>query len=138
MSEIVKNFLKETDIYKLGGAERLTAVVKLVAEIPWGGGRTVEEVLKTKKVGTCTGKHLALQACFDELGIRYNPVVCTFKWGEQKINYPKNLKNILREGEWDHAHNFVQVKIDKGEYIDVDITWNSKLKPFGFKTFPEN
>ena len=25
-----------------------------------------------------------------------------------------------------------------GEWIDVDITWDPPLKPFGFKTFPED
>lgn len=135
---VIKKFLAENKITQLDKKQQLIAVVKLAAGIPWGEGRTIEEVLETKKVGTCTGKHLVLQTCFDELGIKYRPVVCTFKWGEQAIKYPKNLKAILKEGEWEHGHNFVQIRNDKGEYIDIDITWNSNLAPYGFKTFPKN
>jgi len=32
----------------------------------------------------------------------------------------------------------VQIKKENGESMEVDITWNPKLKPYGFKTFPEN
>ncbi len=134
----IKKYLEENKIGQLGKKSQLITVVKLVAEIPWSEGRTIEEALKTKKVGTCTGKHLVLQACFDELGIEYRPVVCTFRWGEQGIMYPKNLRAILEEGEWEHAHNFVQIKKENGKYADIDITWNSKLASCGFKTFPTN
>jgi hypothetical protein len=134
----VKNFLVENKIGQMHKEDQLINIVKLVAEIPWGEGRTIEEVLETKKAGTCTGKHLVLQACFDELGIKYRSVVCTFRWGEQSIKYPENLKRILKEGEWEHAHNFVQIKKENGDYIDADITWNSKLALCGFKTFPKN
>lgn len=134
----IKNFLAKNQIYKLSKKEQLTAVVKLTAEIPWGEGRNINEVLETKKVGTCTGKHLVLQACFDELGIEYRPVVCTFRWGDQAVKYPENLKSILKEGEWEHAHNFVQIKKERGKYMDIDITWNSRLASYGFRTFPRN
>ncbi len=134
----VKKYLEKNKIGQLDKRLQLIAVVKLVAEIPWGEGRTIEETLETKKVGTCIGKHLVLQACFDELGIEYRPVVCTFRWGEQAIIYPENLRSILKEGEWEHAHNFVQIKKENGEYTDIDITWNSKLASCGFKTFPKN
>lgn len=134
----IKKFLAENQINQLGKEKQIIALVKLAAEIPWGEGRTIEEVLETKKVGTCTGKHLVLQACFDELELEYRPVVCTFRWGDQKIEYPNSLKRILKEGEWEHAHNFVQIKNENAEYADIDITWNSKLAPYGFRTFPKN
>ncbi len=134
----IKNYLKSNGILGLNKEKQSIEVVKLVSEISWGKGRTIEEVLSTKKVGTCTGKHLVLQACFDELGIEYRPVVCTFRWEEQSIKYPENLKSILQEGSWEHGHNFVQIKKKEGSFIDVDLTWNLKLKPYGFKTFPEN
>lgn len=134
----IKKLLTENKIYSLDKQHQLIAVVELIAKIPWGEGRNIEEVLETKKVGTCTGKHLVLQACFNELGIEYRTVVCTFRWGEQIIKYPENLKAILKEGEWEHGHNFVQIKDEYGKYIDLDITWNSKLAPYGFKAFPKN
>lgn len=131
----VRGFLKERGILGLEGDELLVSVVQSVAAIPFGEGRTVEEVLKTRRVGTCTGKHLLLAACLDELGFRCRPVVCAFRWGDQKIAYPENLRRILGEGEWEHGHNFLQVLVDKN-YVDVDVTWNPHLKPYGFRTFP--
>jgi len=95
----IKNFLAENKIYNLDKPRQLIAVVELVAKIPWGEGRTITDVLETKKCGTYTGKHLLLQACFDELEIEYRPLVCTFHWGNQTIKYPENLKVILAEGE---------------------------------------
>ncbi len=134
--ERVKSFLMDAGIYSLPVPGRLAATAQAVAKIPWGEGRTIEDVLATRKVGTCTGKHLVLQACFDELGIRYRTVVCTFRWGEQGIRYPENLKAILAQGEWEHGHNFLQIEDGKGKYIDIDITWNPELAPYGFRTFP--
>ncbi|MFH0956930.1 MAG: hypothetical protein V1813_03635 [Candidatus Aenigmatarchaeota archaeon] len=134
----IKALLESGGIYSLRGTQQLTSVVELVAEIPWGEGRTIEDVLITRKVGTCTGKHLVLQACLDELGIKYRPVVCTFRWEKQGIKYPRNLRRILDEGGWKHGHNFVQIAGEGGKYMDIDITWNSKLKPFGFRTFPRD
>jgi hypothetical protein len=136
-SEIIKNFLRKKGILNLDKHKQLVEVVKAIAEIPWGEGRSIEEALLTKKVGTCTGKHLVLQACFDELGIKYKPIVCTFRWIEQGVKYPEDLKKILNEGSWEHGHNFVQIE-KEGRNIDLDITWNSKLKLYGFKTFPSN
>ena len=134
--ELVHAFLDDNGILSLPAPKRLVAAVQAVARIPWGEGRTIEEVLVTKKVGTCTGKHLVLQACFDELGIRHRPVVCTFHWGEQGIKYPEDLKAILAEGEWAHGHNFLQIKKGKDKWMGIDVTWNPELAPFGFRAFP--
>lgn len=135
--EEIRGYLRSNGILDLKGRRQLTAVVRLAAEIPWGEGRTIEEALLTKKVGTCTGKHLVLQACLDELGIRNRPVVCTFRWGEQPIKYPEHLRVILKEGEWEHGHNFLQILMGDS-YVDVDITWNGRLKPYGFKVLPQD
>ncbi len=32
----------------------------------------------------------------------------------------------------------MQIKKEDGKYTDVDITWNSRLKPYGFKTFQKD
>lgn len=138
VKDAVKNFLRTNGILELEKDRRLVAVAQLVSKIPWGEGRSIMDVLVLKKTGTCTGKHLLLQACFDELGIKYQPVVCTFRWGDQDIRYPENLKAILAEGEWEHGHNFVQVTQEDGSYTDLDVTWDSKLKPYGFKVLPDD
>ncbi|MDD3006220.1 MAG: hypothetical protein PHX30_01410 [Candidatus Pacebacteria bacterium] len=133
----VENFLRGINIFSLGDEERIIKIVQLIAEIPWGEGRSIKEVLVTKKVGTCTGKHLVLQACFDQLGIKYTPIVCTFRWSEQGIKLPDHLKFILDQGEWDHGHNFVQIEKANGIKVDIDLTWNHRLKRVGFITIPD-
>lgn len=117
--------------------DTLVAVAKEVAAIPWGEARTAEEVEKLHK-GTCTGKHLLLEKRLKEAGILCRPVVCTFRWGDQKLQLPEDLEAILREGEWLHGHNFLQVKNSEGTWIDLDVTWDPALAKYGFRTLPEN
>ena len=133
---IVKEFLAKNYIPKLPAEDQLRETVKIVARIPWGEGRTIEETLETKRVGTCTGKHAVLGACLDEFGIDYKNVVCTLRWEEQTINYPENLKKILAKGGWNHGHNFLMIR-SSVKWIDVDITWDPLLRHLGFWTLPE-
>ena len=130
--KIIEKYLTNLNLDQLDTEARMIKVVRAVSEIPWGEGRSIEEVFE-RGVGTCTGKHKVLQGCFDQLGIKYKPVVCTFKWGEQGITLPNELREILAEGEWEHGHNFL--KLENGNY--VDITWDSPLKKAGFKTLPD-
>lgn len=134
----VQAFLAALGIQKPISREQLITLVQHVAHIPWGEGRTIEGVLQTKRVGTCTGKHLVLQACLEQLGIPHRTVVCTFRWGEQGLMLPEDLRSILREGEWIHGHNFLQIQKEDGQWIDIDVTWDPPLKPYGFRTFPEH
>lgn len=133
----IKNYLIQNDILNLNGNEQLIKITKLVSCIPWGEGRSIEETLFTKKVGTCTGKHLVLQACYDKLGITNRSVVCTFRWIDEPIKYPQHIKDILSEGPWEHGHNFVQIKRES-QWIDVDVNYNPELAQYGFKTFPKD
>ena len=130
----VHQFLADNGIRDKG---QLTPLIQAVAKIPWGEARAISEVLSLNK-GTCTGKHLLLQECFDDLGIEYRPVVCTFRWERQGIDLPEHLRAILRKQTWEHGHNFVQIKNSEGAWIDVDVTWDPVLKPHRFRTFPEH
>jgi len=130
---VINDFIDKLEIDALEARDKLIRVTQAVADIPWGEGRTIEDVF-TLGVGTCTGKHKVLQACYDKLGVDYQPVVCTFRWKEQPIQYPQELKDMLAEGEWDHGHNFVRL----ADGTDVDITWDGKLAKYGFKTLPED
>ena len=134
----VQAFLASRGMRKPLKRARFITLVQSVACIPWGEGRTIEEVLRTKHVGTCTGKHLVLQACLEMLGIPSRTIVCTFHWSEQGIALPEHLRVILAEGESMHGHNFLQIQNTKGQWIDVDVTWDPALKPYGFRTFPED
>lgn len=134
----IHTFLHTQKVATAEKRDQLMHLIQAVAHIPWGEGRTIEEVLKTKGVGTCTGKHVVLQACFDVLKIPYRIVVCTFRWSEQGLRLPDYLQAILEEGEWIHGHNFLQIQNDDGKWIDIDVTWDPLLKPHGFRTFPAN
>jgi len=135
-NELITTFLQQNKILDIPNRDKqMVALAKAVAEIPWGMGRTIEEVLVSKGVGTCTGKHRVLQACFEMIHIPCQTVVCTFKWSEQAIDYPANLKKILTEGEeWKHGHNFVRVQRLDNEWLDLDVNWNSALAQVGFIT----
>lgn len=137
ISDDIAGFLRKNDIQNGRDRQQIRQLVQAVARIPWGEGRTIEEVLTSKHVGTCTGKHLVLSACCQALGIPHRTVVCTFRWSEQNIQLPENLTKILQEGEWLHGHNFLQLQSSTGTWIDVDITWDSPLEPCGFRTFPQ-
>lgn len=131
--KLISEFLVNLGLDSLDERDKIVKTAHAVSEIAWGEGRTVEDVF-SKGVGTCTGKHKVLQACFDELGIKYLPVVATFKWGEQGIDYPEELQKILDEGEWEHGHNFV--KLENGNYLDI--TWDPALQPLGFMSLPND
>ena len=135
-NEYVRKFLRKNKLYDLSEKDKLVKTAKLVSQIPYGKGRSIEEVLVTKRVGVCTGKHLVLESCYKNLGIECSQVVCTYKWGEQGLIYPENLQSILNKGEWEQTHNFLKVKNHLGNNIEIDITWNSKLAKYGFKVLP--
>ncbi len=135
--EELNKFINKVRISTFDTHRQFVDITKNVANIPWGDGRTINEVLTTKKMGTCTGKHLLLKSCYDALGIVSRPVVCTFRWSDQTIQYPDNIKLFLAKGEWEHGHNYLQVMTKDGNYIDVDVTFQPSLQKFGFKTFPE-
>ncbi len=77
--ENITNFLDKNGIFSLSKEDQIVETAKLIARFPWGEARTVEELLITKKIGTCTAKHLALQRCYNLLGIKCHQVVSTFK-----------------------------------------------------------
>ncbi|MEK7218847.1 MAG: transglutaminase domain-containing protein, partial [Patescibacteria group bacterium] len=144
--DLVASFLAER---RIDAAEPDIAFIELahaVAAIPWGEARTVTDVF-AKGIGTCRGKHRVFLAACEQLGIVARPVVCTFHWQEQEIRYPRGLRDFLAEHHWPQNHTFVQVQTPRspepkarGEagWIDVDLTWDPALKPYGFWTFPED
>jgi hypothetical protein len=77
--QYVYNFLYENGILNLEKEKQIIKTAKLIAKFPWGESRTIEELLVTKKFGTCTAKHLALQKCYDLLGIKNHQVISIFK-----------------------------------------------------------
>lgn len=127
--------------HHINASEPDIALIELahaVAAIPWGEGNTITDVLKERGTGTCTGKHRVMLEGLRQLNIEAQPVMCTFHWQEQEIAYPRELRDFLDEHHWPHAHTFLQAKNSDDIWIDVDVTWDPPLKPYGFWTFPED
>ena len=99
----------------------------------------------TKNVGTCTGKHKLLESALQHFDIPYECVVCTFRWENQGLKLPAHLQALLDQGSWSHGHNWVRIHTHTHthththqEPIDVDLTWDSALAPYGFAVLPDN
>lgn len=131
--QAVANFLAGLELDELEPRQKLIKVTQAVAEIPFGPGRSVKEAL-VNGTSSCNGKHKLLKACYDQLGIDSHPVVCTFQLGQEGLALPRELQEILEQGDWEEDHNFVQL----ADGTDVDVTWNSRLAPYGFRVFPKD
>lgn len=131
--ERIEAYLDSMNMDEMTLDEKVAYIAQEVSKIPWGDAVSVVDVLD-EGYGNCTGKHKLMQVCLDRLHVRYNTVVCTFKWGEQEVRYPENLQRILWEGEWEHGHNFIQ--FPNGKYLDV--TWDPALEKFGFRVLPKD
>ncbi len=144
--QLVASFLARNGVADADPQIALVELAHAVAAIPWGEARTIKDVME-KGVGTCRGKHrVFLEACA-QLGIEARPVVCTFHWAEQEIQYPPELKAFLQDHHWPQNHTFAQVKVPRSfkpkaksevGWIDVDLTWDPPLSAYGFWTFPED
>lgn len=134
----IRKFLNDNKLYNINRKDQIVKTARLVSQIPYGKGRSIEDVLVTKKVGVCTGKHLVLESCYKNLGIECSQVVCTYYWGEQGLNYPKYLQSILDQGEYEQTHNFLKLRNHLENIIEIDITWNPKLSKYGFKVLPDS
>jgi hypothetical protein len=134
---LVRAFLAPHSLQDVDQGTAIVELAQIVAAIPWGEARTIEDVL-AKKMGTCRGKHRLFVAALAELGIESRFVVSTFHWHEQDIHYPPALKEFLEDHHWPHNHTFAQVKNSNGAWVDCDLTWDPALKPWGFWTFPED
>lgn len=133
---LVRAFLAPHSLHDLDEGTAVLEVAQIVSAIPWGEGGTIKDVLEDKKVGTCTGKHRVLQACLEELGIESRPVVCTFHWHEQEIQFPKELEEFIEDHHWQHGHSFLQVRNSDEDWVDLDATWDPPLEKYGFWPLP--
>lgn len=80
--------------------------------------------------GSCTPKHYLLAILFRRLGIHIKYATYPFKWEEQPINYPPDLKE-LAIGLPAVYHLACKAYIS-GRWVLVDATWDSALKGRGF------
>jgi hypothetical protein len=115
--------------------ESLVTVFGNVRDIPYGStGDRDPEVIVKKNLGSCSGKHLLLSNLLRTIGYETEIVTCYHHFEEvvpHNDTYPDRLKAILRNQHVVDFHHFVRVKTPQ-VWLNLDATWDSALKPFGF------
>ncbi len=112
--------------------EALVRVFERVRDFPYHypSSRDPEEVLRAGR-GSCSGKHYLLAELFRGLGVRVRHLICTHRFNESPIGFPEELQAMLRKNEIVDVHDYLQILIDE-RWIDVDATWPSALREYGF------
>jgi len=127
---IHQTFHKWTD-----GCDALRSRIHLfehVRDIPYyyPSARDPREVLESGR-GSCSGKHYLLGEMFRLLKLDVRHMICTHRFNESAIVFPGPMQEMLRKNEIIDMHDYLQIALD-GEWVDVDATWPSGLREFGF------
>jgi transglutaminase-like putative cysteine protease len=103
-----------------------------VRDIPYSypASREPADVLRQRR-GTCSGKHYLLGDMFRRLGLPVRHMICTHRFNESPLVFPSPMQQMLQKNEIVDLHDYLQVDIDGG-WVDVDATWESGLREFGF------
>jgi hypothetical protein len=81
------------------------------------------------RMGSCTPKHFLLGNMFQRLGLLVIYAAYPFRWYEDTIEYPPDLKRLARELPVSH-HLACRVEIN-GRFILIDATLDPPLKKLG-------
>lgn len=117
------------------GCDPLRARIVLfetVRDIPYRypAGRHPAEVLQNG-YGGCSGKHYLLGEMYRLLGLQVRHMICTHRFNEAPLVFPAPMQEMLRKNEIVDLHDYLQIGVDN-EWIDIDATWPSTLREFGF------
>ena len=88
----------------------------------------VELLLRNK--GTCSPKHFLLGMMYQRLGIPVKYGSYPFRWGDLKVDYPENLKNLAEKLPV-VPHLALKAYINN-TWVLLDATWDPPLKKVGF------
>lgn len=108
------------------------ALFEHVRDLPYSypASRDPVEVLRQGR-GSCSGKHYALGELFRLLGLQVRHMICTHRFNESPLPFPPPMQEMLRKNEIVDLHDYLQIAVD-GAWIDIDATWESNLREFGF------
>lgn len=108
------------------------ALFERVRDIPYAypASRDPVEVLRLNR-GSCSGKHYLLGELYRQLGLRIRHIICTHRFNESPVVFPEDMQEMLRKNEIVDLHDYIQICVGD-EWIDVDATWDSGLRSFGF------
>jgi hypothetical protein len=87
--------------------------------------------------GTCSGKHILLQALFDELRMQTTMILAPHQFTEANTPWlPPALLELVREAPVRNVHNFLRVQPvgqlgPQAEWVTVDATWPLAARALG-------
>jgi hypothetical protein len=119
--ELIDEILKKWTA-GLSKDDRLVEIFYRVRDIPYGtiGSRDPEQVYLKNK-GTCSGKHFLFYELVEGLGFKSKHFICSHKFRQFKVEFPTQLREILKENDVLDYHNFVKVFVN-GRWLMVDLT----------------
>ncbi len=80
--------------------------------------------------GHCLPKHLLLGIMYQKLNVPIKYAIYPFRWSEQDINFPQELRKMVEDLPPDH-HLACKACIHD-EWVLLDATWDPPLKRVGF------
>jgi hypothetical protein len=136
--------MAEKDIFKIfdewvknkGPREARISVFEHIRDIPYAIIPELRDphlgpagILELNK-GSCQPKHYLLGLFFEKLSLPVKYMTYPFRWDDQHIEYPDDLKKIVK-GLPVSYHLACKSYIDK-RWVLVDATWDPQLKKAGF------
>jgi hypothetical protein len=92
--------------------------------------REPEEVLRQHS-GSNSGKHYLLGELLRRQGTPVRHMICSHRFNDSDLPFPGEMQELLRKNEIVDLHDYLQIQVD-GHWIDVDATWGSNLREYGF------
>jgi hypothetical protein len=121
-----------------GSALDAPAAFALVRNMPYrrASSRAPQVTIEEWR-GTCSGKHILLQALFEELGMQTTMILTPHAFTEANSPWlPPSLLAMVREIPVRDVHNFLRVQpVDQlgpqAEWVTVDATWPLATRELG-------
>jgi hypothetical protein len=108
---------------------------RLIRDMPYvrATDRQPETILREWR-GTCSGKHYALKAILEELGLPVTLIAVTHEFTPDNSPWlPPHLMTEVRYAPVPDVHNFLRVQLEppEGDWMTVDATWPSAARTVG-------
>lgn len=110
------------------------AAFALVRDMPYRRASSrAPEVTIAEWQGTCSGKHILLQALFEELGLGATMILASHEFTADNSPWlPPALLDEVRRAPVPDVHNFLRVQPEAdSDWITVDATWPLAVESSG-------
>ena len=122
----LKAAVVEHGLFEAGAPLDAAAAFALVRDMPYQRASSRDpEMTIAEWRGTCSGKHILLQALFEELGMAASMLLAPHEFTEASAPWlpPALLEEVRRAPVLD-VHNFLRVEVgNDGEWMTADATW---------------